>query len=544
MKRRTLLVGGLVALATAAAFLPALRNGFVNWDDPRNFLANPNFRGLGWRNVRWMFTTFLGGPYQPLSWLTLGADYGLWGLDPRGYHLTSLLLHAANAVLFYLLCLRLLPAEKHDGWAAPICAAFAALVFSAHPLRVESVAWVTERRDVVSGLFYISTLLCYLKSHADNKQPWGRVALASFILSLLGKGIGISLPAGLILCDVYILGRLPSDPRRWRASELRPVWREKIPYFLAAFLIAIVGYFGQRQLDAIRPLSSFGIGQRLAAALFGAAFYIRKTLIPTGLIPIIEIPDRFDPLAGEFAASAAFVLVLTGAFLALRRRWAEGMGVWLFYLITLAPVSGLAQFGQQLAADRYSYLSCLGWAALAGGGLLWCWRKGRSLRQAGLGLAGAIVLTLGALTWRQSGVWRDSETLWTHALAVDPGSVAAHVNLGNALVDGGKPREAIPHYQKALELRPASRYAHNNLGTALQRCGRLDEAMGHFRQAIALKPDYGEARYNLASTLQMAGRIAEAEEQYRLAIRLNPGDIAAIYNLGRIARTRAGRGTR
>ena len=231
--RRSWLPAAVFAV-TALFFSGSLQNGFVNWDDDVNLLLNPNYRGLGWQQLKWMFTTFYMGHYQPLSWLSLALDHALWGMDPKGYHLTGLLLHAANAAVFYFVALRLLrlaaPAGRGEPEAAlPLAAAFASLCFSLHPLRVEAVVWATERRDTLSGFFYLLTLLYYLKACSpgeDGTRRYRRLAAAAvlYLFSLLSKGIGVSLPAALILLDIYPLRRLPAADGDWLSAASRKVW--------------------------------------------------------------------------------------------------------------------------------------------------------------------------------------------------------------------------------------------------------------------------------------------------------------------------------
>src|SRR2546426_6408874 len=232
------LVPVLIALVTVAAFLPALQSQFVSWDDAENFLDNPYYRGLGWSQLRWMWTTHLGH-YIPLTWMTLGLDYLLWGMNPFGYHLTSLLLHAANAVVFFFVVHRILPlalpSRSERGHALAVAAGFAALVFAIHPLRVESVAWVTERRDVLSGLFYLVTILLYLRAceGEERGRRWYWLAVATFVLALLSKSMVVNLPIVLLILDVYPLRRL-GGAISWWSEPARRIYIEKIPFVLLA----------------------------------------------------------------------------------------------------------------------------------------------------------------------------------------------------------------------------------------------------------------------------------------------------------------------
>ena len=241
----------VVVVATTMAFLPTLANGFLAWDDATNFLKNPHFRGLGWQQLRWMFTTFLLGPYQPLSWVTLGLDYLIWGMNPFGYHLTNLILHAANALVFYYLARRLLSmtlAAAHEEFSLQFGASLAALFFALHPLRVESVAWVTERRDVLSGLFFLLTLWCYVNmaqaATASGYKKWLSATLALYVLSLLSKATALTLPVVLLVLDVYPLRRMGGEVREWFAQAAHKVWLEKLPFVLLAALAGWVALLG------------------------------------------------------------------------------------------------------------------------------------------------------------------------------------------------------------------------------------------------------------------------------------------------------------
>lgn len=538
----------LIAIVTLVAFFPALQNGFVSWDDDGNFLENPNYRGLGWSQLRWMFTTFHGGHYQPLSWMTLGLDYLLWGMEPWGYHLTNLLFHAANAVLFFFVSLRLLslafPKTAVSGnLALHAAAGLAALIFSIHPLRVESVAWVTARRDLLSAFFLLVTILCYLRASqiAESvfaRRRWMAAAVFVYALSLLSKAIGMTLPVVLLALDVYPLRRLGGGSGKWFGPGVRGIWFEKIPFLLLAVISAFVALFIQEEAGALKPLERYGVTARIAQAFFGFAFYLWKTIFPFGLSPLYELPARFNPWDWPFVLSGLVVAAVSLALFVVRERWPAALAVWVCYLALLAPVSGITQTGVQMTADRYSYLSCLGWAILAGAGLLYCWQAwigGRvALRTlvAVTGLATAITIGLGILTWKQTLVWRDSERLWRHVLAIDPKSSIGHNSLGVVLVGRGEFKEAIEHYHEALEIDPAYARAHNNLGNALLARGELDKAIDQLRQALRINPGYAKAHYNLGLALAKRGELEEATDHFRRAVQSDPGYAKAHYNLG------------
>src|SRR5712664_308683 len=277
-----------IALVVVAVFAVGLRNEFVQWDDYSNLVDNPHFRGLGWAQIRWMFTTTLMGHYIPLTWLTFGLDYVIWGMQPAGYHFTNLVLHAANAALFYWVSRRVLTAAAPAAGETALRAgaAVAALFFAVHPLRAESVAWATERRDVLSGLLFLTCVLLYLRAvGATGARRRGLLALAvgSFALALLAKSIVMTLPLLLLVLDWYPLRRLSPAPGTWRSPEGRRVWLEKLPFFLVAG--AGVSYWAVVSNHYITSATKYPLPSRIAMALYSVAFYVSKTVLPTDLSP-------------------------------------------------------------------------------------------------------------------------------------------------------------------------------------------------------------------------------------------------------------------
>lgn len=522
----------LTALLTFAVFLPALGNGFVNWDDFENLVGNPLYRGLGLEQLSWMFTTFHLGHYQPLSWVSFGFDYLVWGMDPFGYHLTSVLLHSLNALVFYLLCARLLaaaapPSSDEERTALAISACFAALFFSLHPLRVESVAWATERRDVLSGLFYLLAVLWYLPRRAEDETDTFKRSILSplaFLLSLLSKSIGMTLPAVLVALDIYPLRRLPPDPRRWAAPEYRRLWLEKVPFVVLAAVFAGLAYLSAERSGVVISYQQQGPVYRAAQSLYAAGFYLWKTIVPLDLSPLYRLPAGFGPSSWQALSGGAAVAAVTAAAIALRRRFPAALLVWFCYLVTLSPVLGLVKGGAQAVADRYSYLSCLGLAILLGAGIRAGLRAApRPARIACALLSCLVISVLALLSWRQQRVWRDPETLWTHAVAVNPEADFPRGILGMVLDKQGRFEEAAAQYREALRLNPGLWKAHNYLGSDLAALGRFDEAAGHYREAVRLNPGYAEAHYNLSLILAGQGKREEAVRHRLRALELKPG---------------------
>ena len=505
-----------VAAAAALPFWSALFARFVDWDDPVFIAKNA---ALARFDLGWMLTSTFGGHWHPLTWLSLALDRAVWGPGPFGPHLTNLLLHAAAAAVFFDAARRLLG----GGEDAELPAAFAAVLFAAHPLRAESVAWAIERRDCLSGLLYLLTIRFWLQDRA-------RPALACYAASLLAKGIGVTLPLALALVDA--VGRGRALDRAWL--------RRAAPFCALALAFGAFGLWAQRVNGAGLPLSKFTLSSRLAIASYGLWFYPLKTLWPAGLIPLYPLP-RPLPTLSQFPYGPAFIGALgAAALLWLKRREHPALAACaLFYAATVAPVLGALRFGPQLVADRYSYLSCLPLALLAGEAL----RRARAdagRRKAAEAAAVALVLLMTGLTARQVLFWRDSDALWRRELAVRQDAPLAHHFLANEALARGEFAEAEERDRAALAADPLYAPSLNGLGLALTAQGRVDEAQAQFKAALAAKPDYWEAANNMGLALGRAGRYDDAAAAFRKALSIAPGNPGVHGNLG-LALLSAGR---
>jgi len=511
-----------IFVITFVTFLPGLSGEFVNWDDDVNFLGNPNFRGLGWSNLRWMFTTTHEGHWIPLTWLTLGLNYALGGMDPRGYHLVSLVFHASSAVLFYFVARKLLgaglaaagPAARSWG------AAFAALLFAVHPLRVESVVWITERRDVQSVFFYLLAVLGYLRAVEQGGEGrlsplWRGLSVAAFVAAVMSKSSTIMLPATLLLIDVYPLRRTSLG---WRRLVV-----EKLPYLAVTAADVIVALIAVRSAAKLTVLGTHGIAGRIAIVLYSFFYYPWKLVWPVELSPMYEMPPRLDPLEPRFVVAALVVVLVTAVLVALRRRWPAGLCAWIYSALMILPLSGVVHAGFQLVQDRWSYLSGMGFVLLAGGGLTWLLdarARGRlSAITSRSVMAGAVamVVFLAAGSWDQSKVWHDSETLWRWGANMDPECTVCWNNLGTALVGLKRYAEAENAYRRITKLRPMSAPLANNLATAIAGQGRPAEAEEMLRLALRLDPDLTGAQLNLGLHEAQAGHFDEALAHLRKA---------------------------
>ena len=366
-----------VALAAALVFLPVLRGQFLSWDDDTLLTRNLAFRGLGPAQLGWMVTTTRMGHYMPLTWLTFGATYVAAGMNPWAYHLGSLLLHALDAALVTWLAWRLIAlALVRDGaraGAAPLAigAAVAGLTFGVHPLRAESVAWITDRSDLLCAAFVLLAVLAYVRAiegaDALRWRPWGILALLAMAAALLSKEIAVTLPAVMLVLDAYPLRR----PIGW-ARRLR----EKLPFLVLTVAGALVAALARSAGARFSPFEQYGLGARLAMAAYSLWYFVATTVWPSGLAPFHELPPRVDPLALRFLAPALAVVVVTAGLVRLRRRWPAGLAAWVAYAALLLPVSGLVHSGSQLVAERYAYLPAVALALLLAGPPRWrCARR-------------------------------------------------------------------------------------------------------------------------------------------------------------------------
>jgi Flp pilus assembly protein TadD len=496
-----------------------------------------------------MFTGFHYGHYAPFTWMTSGADYLIWGLDPFGYHLTNLLLHAANAVVFYLVALKLLAMAAPGANARPLTlrlsAALAVLVFSIHPLRVESVAWATERRDVLFGLFYLLAVRVYLNREQEagaepalrRRRYWGCLAL--FVSALLSKAMAVTLPAVLLLLDVYPLRRFPLTVAGLRSSQARGAVLEKLPFFALSALASFGAFRATIAEEALTSEETLRWVDRAGISLYALGFYLYKSLWPIGLANLYAVRIPFDPFAAPILVSAVSVAALLLLCAWLWRRTHAFLIVFAVYTVILLPVIGIFHAGAQLAADRYTYLATLPWAVLFGAAVLRGWGAAALASRPGLRGAALIVapcllvIVLGILTWRQVQVWRDTESLWANAVRYAP-SAQAHGALSSELVRLGRMAEAVPHLRAAVEFRPDGPWGHYDLAAALERLGGLSEATEEYARAVALSPANPHFRNYLGAALMKLGRFDEAGEQLRRAVALRGDSHEAHKNLGAV----------
>jgi tetratricopeptide (TPR) repeat protein len=531
----------LLVVVTLAVYWRAGSNDFVNYDDTQYVTANAHvFTGLTADNVRWAFTTFEMGNWHPLTWLSHMADCRLFGLNPRGHHFISVFLHIANTVLLFIL----LDMMTGALWRS----AFVAALFALHPVHVESVAWIAERKDVLSTLFFMLALLAYVRYVRRSGAVRYLLLLLAFALGLMAKPMLVTLPFVLLLLDYWPLGRFQFEgtgaeaaaDRHISANRISPsrLVLEKVPLFLLAAASSVVAIHAQQAARAVAPMEVLPVAARVANALTAYIGYLWKMAWPVNLTVIYPLSEQV-PVWRVVGA----VLVL-GAVTFASIRWARCFPFflvgWFWFLGTLVPVIGLVQVGTQAMADRYTYIPFIGLFIMIAWGIAEAAKGWRSSRIVLSAAALAVMAVLSSLTWVQLGHWKDSIELFTHTLRYTRDNFTAHVNLGQAFDEKGRVDEAARQFSEALRINPHSAEAHGNLANSLSKMGRPEEAIPHYREALRINPADGTVQCNLGINLLEQGKIAEAIDHLAEAVRIRPDSMKAHYNLG-IALAKAGR---
>ncbi len=517
-------------VATLALYNPVNRHPFVNYDDDRYVTENLHVHnGLGWDTIAWAFTSTEQENWHPLTWLSHALDYWLFHQNPTGHHFTSLLIHATNVVLLFLLL------AFATGRIGPNL--FVALLFALHPINVESVAWVAERKNVLSTFFFLTAIGTY--GWYARKPDWQRyLAVAGlFFFGLMSKPMIITLPLVLLLLDYWPLGRVEGSPASSVGATLSraKLLAEKGPLLLLSTTSAVITMKAQQAGGAIRSTAQFSPGVRLENAVVANAMYLWKMIWPSHLAPLYPHPG--DSLAAWQVVLSLLVLVaITGIVLTFGSKRYLLAG-WLWFLGTLVPVIGLVQVGDQAMADRYAYIPLIGiFVMIAWGFADWAdsLEVGAAARMVP---AACVLIVLSAATHRQLSYWASNYDLWTHALAVTDRNFIAQDNLGGALLLLGRPEDAYAHFQAAAEINPRDPMSRSNLGAYLQERGRLDEAIEQHKRVIRLTSDPGllAATYaNLGSAYRTLGADEKARENYEHALRLNSNQPNAFLGLGQL----------
>jgi protein O-mannosyl-transferase len=565
---KTLLAAIGTAVFTFLIYLPALQNSFVTWDDNVYIYENRMITSLDWKFIKWSFTEFAAFNWHPLTWVSHAIDYALWGLNPMGHHLTSILFHALNTFLVTLLAVRLWSIAVRDSAvntiaavpggrppsenAALIAGVVTGLLFGVHPLHVESVAWVSERKDVLSVFFFLLSVLSYLRycarpltpgdaldkstsSPAFFFQKYYLLSIALFLLGILSKPMVVTLPVVLLLLDWYPLKRLTTF------RGLVSLLPEKIPFFLASLFSVVVTVFAQR--GALASVTGLPFSSRLLSAAKSLITYIEKMFWPSDLIPFYPYPVTISVFSAEYLVPVLVLIIITAACLyALKakkqRIW---LAVWGYYLITMLPVIGIIQVGKQELADRYTYLPSVGPFMLAGvaAGLLFIFLQKQKavLKTVSLSVSFFILFSLSYATVRQIGVWKDGITLWSReieVLAKQPGRQYLFLsipfyNRGATYADQGKPDMAIEDFTMAIYLNPINFAAYYLRGAVYASKGMYEHALEDFNTSLYLNPGVPDVHYSRAAVLMRLLRYKEALYDLNEAIRLSPEPHAEYY---------------
>ena len=495
---------------TFAVFGQTLTHEFIDFDDRTYVYENPMVtRGLTLQGFIWAFTHIQNANWHPLTWLSHMLDCQLYGLNPVGHNLTNVLLHTATVILLFLVLRQMTGAL----WRS----AFVAAVFAIHPLRVESVAWVAERKDVLSGLFFILTIGAYVRC---ARRPWSPagygLVLLLFALGLMCKPMLVTLPVVLLLLDFWPLQR--KEPARRLVLE-------KLPLVVLSAASCVLTLSAQN--EAMASTASISVPLRLANSLTTCIVYLRQMVWPEGLAVFYPFPRNGLP-AWEVALAGALVAIFSLAAWTARRNQPWLLVGWLWYLVMLLPVLGLVQVGGQAHADRYTYLPQIG-IYVAVTWLVAGWNVNHKI--AALSMAGALA-GLMCCASKQTTYWKTRETLWTRTLACTRGNATAHNNLGYALFQKGRVDEAITHFRQTLEIDPNYKDTHYNLANALLQKGSASEAITQFRAALQLKPGHADSHINLGNALRLTGKTDEAKLEYQRALEITPDNVDALNNLG------------
>ncbi len=510
-------VAAVLVLLTVAAFQGVRSAGFVGFDDDDYVSANPHVKaGLTSRSIAWAMTTTDAANWHPLTWISHMADVSWFGMDAGRHHGTSVLLHSVNVLLLFFLFRRM----TGDLWPS---AAVAAL-FAIHPLHVESVAWLAERKDVLSTLFWLLTTLAWLRFLERRTVARYAGVTILYACGLMSKPMLVTLPFTLLLLDVWPLAR-----------GVR--WKEKMPLFVLAAASCAVTFVAQRHGGAVQSLVSFPLSDRVANAIHAYADYLWKTVRPAGLAAFYPYPEQRLPMT-LVAPAACALAAITALALRSSKRAPYLLVGWLWYAGTLVPVIGLVQIGSQSMADRYTYVPLIGIffaAAWGAADLVVRWPRLKPV-VAAASVAIGVALLLAARA--QVAYWKDAVTLFGHAISVTRDNWLAHGNLGGALLSVGRLDEAIAEERAALAIRPDYAQAHCNLGLALVHSGRPNEALPEFERAVALNPNFAKAHNNLAGVLAGQGRIDESIGHLEAALRSDPDDADAHENLASLLMSR------
>lgn len=518
---RPAIVSALVVMFMVV-FWQTTSAAFITFDDNDTVYKNESvLRGLTGPSIRWALTSFDHANWMPVTRISHLLDVELFGLDAGRHHRTNVVIHAVAVILLFLA----LEALTASIW----CSAFVAALFAIHPLHVESVAWVTERKDVLSGAFAMLTILLWTRW--VRRPSTGRYILVavSFALGLMAKPMLVTLPFVLLLLDFWPL-------RRLRRETLAARFVEKIPLFVLSAVSSIVTFVAQRSGGAVEVLETLPLALRFANACRSVVLYLGKIVWPVDLA--VFYPYDHTIPAVETFIELALLVAITFAIWKMAKRLPALTTGWLWFLGSLVPVIGLVQVGSQAMADRYMYIPGIGVYMIVAWGAMHVFD--RLVVPAGVraALAAAILVILSVVAFRQTALWKDSESLFTHTIAVTRPNALAHSNLGMALVEQERHADAVGHFEEAIRIRPGYVLARINLANAYARLGRVEDAIVQYREAVKIDSSQPDVHNNLGVALAMSRKLDDAEVSFRAALKADPSFVPAIVNLGRVAAAR------
>jgi tetratricopeptide (TPR) repeat protein len=515
-----------IAALTVLVYWPAVHNGFVNWDDPFYLGRVAKLKRVSLASIAWMFTA-LPVYYQPLTWLSHLIDFQIWGWNLAGHHATSVLLHGANAALVCLF-IWILTATIQDLRSSTrlLFASGVALVFGIHPLQVESVAWIAERKTILCSLFSLMCLCAYVRAVSENRhRGWWWTMTVLFLAALASKPMAVSLPLVMLAMDFYPL-------RRHRQRSWRQLIGEKLVLFACSVVFGVLTVVAQSQMGAVAGFAGFGILGRCLVASRNAVFYVWKLIWPAWLSPYYPLEGKIALGEMEFLASLIGVILITALAFWRRNRWPVAWSTWCAYLALIAPVSGLLQVGPQGAGDRFMYLAMIPLLVLAGAAVLWLCRRSSLVGRTSLaGALSCLVIFYGVRTWDQIPVWRDDLTLWMTAAYYFPNSAVTNWKIAIALTNDHRYEVAETYAQKAVRLNPNYGSAHAALGEIYLKTGRYPEAITEAEEASRLSPQLPNAGYVLAQAYARLGRYEQSLDMLRKVFVLDPTFVdAAVHD--------------
>jgi len=551
----TYYLAGFVAVITLAVYLAALQNGFIaEWDDGEYVLYNPYIRSINLAFLRWAFFDFHASNWHPLTWISHAIDYAVWGANPLGHHLTSVVLHAVNAFLVVVLIMRLQeaaagtrPSDQEtsalDERGMLITAGVTGLLFGLHPVHVESVAWVAERKDLLCALFFLLSIAGYVKyvrgignesiDHAVRTRFVRKeylLSLGFFILALMSKPMAVSLPAVLLILDWYPFRRLRS------VKTARTLLFEKLPFIIFSLISSALTILAQRAWGALVEIQSIPLSSRMLVAAQSLIAYLWKMAAPRDLIPYYPYPKDISLLSVDVLVAIALVIGITIFCILIAKRHKLGLAAWGYYVVTLLPVIGIVQVGSQSMADRYTYLPSLAPFLIVAAGTSWSYNKAvrlnwsRSVVTILFLSAGIMIFTgLSFLSIRQMHIWENGLSLWSYVIEKQPEKASiAYTNLGSAYQKAGQYDKAMENYDKAIALDPNDYLAYTNRGVIFDKLGQFDNAIESFNKAIIANHNDYKPYFNRGLLYDKMGRISDAIDDFQTATRLSTLDPRAV----------------